>query len=57
VSRLNCGRYKPSRWTYPEVRRVGAGQVEVLVVLFLLAVGTLCAAAEPIMDWLEMVLR
>lgn len=54
MSRLNMGRYQPSRWTdpvepvLPSERR--AMRQELLVMLILVAIMLLATFAEPLMD-------
>jgi len=56
MSRLNMGRYKPGKWTYPypqewmTPQEHSALRSEFWVMAFLVAVGLLCVFAEPLMD-------
>ena len=52
MSRLNYGRYKYE----PPVTEAehSALRSEFWVMALLVAIGILCVAAEPLMDWLEM---
>jgi len=53
MSRLNYGRYQPEPVTAAEHRAL---KDEALVMVFLLVVFILATFAEPLMDWLEVLL-